>query len=93
MFGVPDDRLGEAVAAVIVLEPGASMTADELTEFLSTHIAKHKIPSTVWFRDTPLVNIAEPLSLTLTRQANGSYQHNDQTFFPFVQQPIWAGAK
>ncbi|MDW5597937.1 fibro-slime domain-containing protein [Conexibacter stalactiti] len=36
-----------------------------------------------WFRDTPLVNIAEPLSLTLIRQPNGSYQHNDQTFFPF----------
>jgi long-chain acyl-CoA synthetase len=62
VFGVPDDRLGEAVAAVIVLEPGVSMTADELTEFLSTHIARHKIPTSVWFRDTPL-----------PRNANGKF--------------------
>jgi long-chain acyl-CoA synthetase len=62
VFGVPDERLGEAVAAVIVLEPGASLTADELTEFLSEHIARHKIPTTVWFRDEPL-----------PRNANGKF--------------------
>jgi acyl-CoA synthetase (AMP-forming)/AMP-acid ligase II len=62
VFGVPDERLGEAVAAVVVLEPGASLTVDELTEFLSEHLAKHKIPTSVWFRDTPL-----------PRNANGKF--------------------
>jgi long-chain acyl-CoA synthetase len=62
VFGVPDERLGEAVAAVVVLEPGASLTADELTKFLSEHLAKHKIPTSVWFRDTPL-----------PRNANGKF--------------------
>lgn len=35
-----------------------------------------------WFRDTPLVNVAEPLSLTLTRQVDGSYRFDDPTFYP-----------
>jgi fibro-slime domain-containing protein len=35
-----------------------------------------------WFRDTPTVNLAEPLALTLDRQPNGSYRFDDQTFFP-----------
>jgi long-chain acyl-CoA synthetase len=51
VFGIPDERLGEEVAAVIVLRPGASLTEDELRTFLSTSLAKHKIPAKVWFRD------------------------------------------
>lgn len=54
VFGVPDERLGEAVVAVIVLRPDASLTADELREFLSTDLSAYKIPSKVWFRDEPI---------------------------------------
>ena len=62
VFGIPDERLGEDVAAVIVLRPGHSLTADELREFLSASLAKHKIPATVWFRDEPI-----------PRNANGKF--------------------
>lgn len=54
VFGIPDERLGETVAAAIVLHQGSALDEAELTEFLSGRIAKFKIPTTVWFRDDPL---------------------------------------
>ncbi len=54
VFGVPDERLGEAVAAAVVVRPDASLDQAGLTEFLAERIAKFKIPTTVWFRDEPL---------------------------------------
>ncbi len=54
VFGIPNERLGEEVAAVIVLRPGASLSESELATFLAQTLAKHKIPSKIWFRDEPL---------------------------------------
>ncbi len=54
VFGIPDERLGEDVAAAVVLRSGASLTADELREFLAPMMAKHKIPGNIWFRTEPL---------------------------------------
>ena len=62
VFGIPDERLGEEVAAVIVLRPDATLTQDELTHFLSANLAKHKIPAKVWFRTEPI-----------PRNANGKF--------------------
>lgn len=54
VFGVPDERLGEEVAAAIFLKPGEALDADTLRAEMSNHIAKHKLPRFVWFRDEPL---------------------------------------
>jgi long-chain acyl-CoA synthetase len=54
VFGIPEERLGEEVAAVIVLRPARSLTEKELQDFLSGTIAKHKIPTKIWFRDEPI---------------------------------------
>jgi acyl-CoA synthetase (AMP-forming)/AMP-acid ligase II len=54
VFGVPDDRLGELVGAAIVLADGASLTEDRLREFLSTSLAKFKIPERIWILGEPL---------------------------------------
>ena len=54
VFGIPEERLGEEVAAVIVLRPGHALSADELREFLGASVAKHKIPTKIWFRDEPI---------------------------------------
>ena len=62
VFGIPDERLGEDVAAVIVLREGHELSADDLRHFLSARLAKHKIPATIWFRDTPI-----------PRNANGKF--------------------
>jgi long-chain acyl-CoA synthetase len=66
VFGKPDDRLGEDVAAAIVLRPGATLSQEELTEFLGERIAKFKIPSSVWFRDD-----------ALPRNANGKFMKRE----------------
>jgi long-chain acyl-CoA synthetase len=50
VFGIPDERLGEAVAAVVVPHPGSTLAEDTLRQFLTERIAKHKIPSRFWFR-------------------------------------------
>lgn len=46
VIGVPDDAFGERVHAVVVLQPGASLTAEELTDFCRPHIANYKLPRT-----------------------------------------------
>ena len=54
VFGIPEERLGEEVAAVLVLRPGATLTEEELRTFLSASLAKHKIPTKIWFRSEPI---------------------------------------
>ena len=54
VFGVPDARLGEEVAAAIVLRPGATLDAAALREHLSTRLSRHKIPRYIWFLPDPI---------------------------------------
>ena len=50
VFGVPDDRLGEEVAAVIVPREGHTIDENELRAFLKDKLAAYKIPSKIWTR-------------------------------------------
>ncbi|MQA96289.1 MAG: AMP-binding protein [Streptosporangiales bacterium] len=54
VIGIPHDVLGEEVGAVVCRAPGASLTEDELRDFLKTHLAPFKIPVRVWFREGEL---------------------------------------
>ncbi len=54
VFGVPDDRLGEEVAAAIFLKPGETLDAGSLRDEMAKHIARHKLPRYVSFLDEPL---------------------------------------
>ncbi len=54
VFGLPDERLGESVAAAVVLHPGVTLADDDLRAFLAERIAAFKIPATIWFRAEPL---------------------------------------
>ena len=47
--GLPDERLGESVAAVVVLRHGAHLDEEQLTSFLATRLAPYKIPTRVVF--------------------------------------------
>lgn len=49
VVGVPDARLGEAVAAVVVLRPGATLTAQELIAHCRASIGAYKAPRQVRF--------------------------------------------
>ena len=51
VIGVPDDRWGETVRAVVVLRPGARASADELIAFCRGRIADYKRPRSVAFLD------------------------------------------
>jgi long-chain acyl-CoA synthetase len=48
VIGVQDDWLGEEVAAVVTLKPGASATPDELREQVKGQLAAYKYPRYVW---------------------------------------------
>ena len=52
VFGVPHEYWGEAVHAVVVREPGATLTAGELIEFCGAHMAGYKKPKSVDFVDS-----------------------------------------
>jgi long-chain acyl-CoA synthetase len=54
VIGVPDERWGERVHAIIVPRRGAALTAEQVMEHCHTHIAGYKCPRSVDFRDTPL---------------------------------------
>jgi len=44
VVGVPDERLGSRVAAVVQLRPGQQVTLDALAAHCRTHIAGFKVP-------------------------------------------------
>ncbi len=49
VFGVPDDKWGEAVKAVIVKKPGVDLTADELLAWTRDRLAGYKRPQSLDF--------------------------------------------
>ncbi len=46
-FGLPHEKLGEEVAAAVVLADGASTTEGELRDFAAKHLADFKVPRTI----------------------------------------------
>ena len=53
VVGVPDDKWGEAVKAVVVMKPGKTATASDIINFTRERIAGFKTPKTVDFIDGP----------------------------------------
>ncbi|MGO8991215.1 MAG: class I adenylate-forming enzyme family protein [bacterium] len=49
VFGIPDQRWGEAVKAMIVLKPNQSVSAEEITAYCSKYLAGYKRPKVVSF--------------------------------------------
>ena len=50
-FGMPHAKLGEEVAAVVVLKEGASATEREIQDFVSKRAADYKVPKKILFMD------------------------------------------
>lgn len=44
VVGVPDKKYGEQLLAVVIPEPGEKITGEELVEYCTNRIARHKIP-------------------------------------------------
>jgi acyl-CoA synthetase (AMP-forming)/AMP-acid ligase II len=51
VIGIPDERWGEAVKAVVVRAPGASVTASDVIAFCRDRLAHYQCPSSVDFTD------------------------------------------
>lgn len=50
-FALPHDKLGEDVAAVVVLREGMAASERDIRDFAQTRLAAFKIPRKVFFRD------------------------------------------
>jgi long-chain acyl-CoA synthetase len=51
VFGVPDLDYGEALTAVVQLDPDATASADEVRTFLRTRVNHYKVPRFIEFRN------------------------------------------
>jgi long-chain acyl-CoA synthetase len=54
VFGLPHQTLGEQVGAAVQVQPGARVSAQELTNFVTTRLAAYKVPTKLWLRTEPL---------------------------------------
>ena len=49
--GRPSERWGSEVVGIVRLKAGQSVTADDLVESMSAHLARYKLPKAIVFRD------------------------------------------
>ncbi|HUN97856.1 MAG TPA: long-chain fatty acid--CoA ligase, partial [Bradyrhizobium sp.] len=52
VFGVPDAEFGQSLVAVVQMHDGASLTAQDVRDFLATRLANFKVPRIVEFSDS-----------------------------------------
>lgn len=68
VIGVPDEKFGEALLAVVAIKPGASLTSDELVEFSRDKIAGFKIPRQLKIVDALPRNASGKVLKTVLRE-------------------------
>nr|BFE78063.1 hypothetical protein GCM10020093_006640 [Planobispora longispora] len=51
VYGIPDDQWGEAVAAAVVLRPGAAPGAEDLRSWVGERLRSSRVPAHIVFRD------------------------------------------
>jgi acyl-CoA synthetase (AMP-forming)/AMP-acid ligase II len=69
VIGVPHEKWGEAVHAIVVLRPQALVTAAELDAHCRQHIGAYKCPKSVEFRDALPMTAAGKVQKTALRQS------------------------
>jgi long-chain acyl-CoA synthetase len=72
VIGVAEERHGELPYAFVVLEPGASVTSEELLEHCRANLARFKVPRTIELRDElPKTMIGKVLRKDLRAELSG----------------------
>jgi acyl-CoA synthetase (AMP-forming)/AMP-acid ligase II len=74
VIGVDHDELGQEVAAVVVLRPGATTTAADLRAFCAETLAPYKVPVAIEVRTEPLPR--NPSGKILKHVLAGSGEHS-----------------
>ena len=68
VFGVPDPKWGEQVAAAVILKSGAATDGETLTRYLQERIARHKVPKQWHFVDSFPVNASGKIQKFVLRE-------------------------
>ena len=58
VFGIPDERLGETVAARVCKRPDSELTEEQLQSFALEHLARFQVPERIWLQDEQLPRTA-----------------------------------
>ncbi|MBE6038873.1 MAG: AMP-dependent synthetase [Anaerofustis stercorihominis] len=58
VIGVPDKKYGEEIMACIILKEDKECTVEEMTEYIRSHMARHKVPKYIEFVDSFPMNAA-----------------------------------
>ena len=97
-FALPDDRVGEEVAAAVVLDQNKSVTTEELQNFLSEHVADFKVPRHIKFVEQiptgptgkiQRMQIARQLGLVFEPEGASKADEGDSNIERLVQD-IWS---
>ena len=51
-FGFPDEIMGESIGLAVIVTPRSHVSEQELREYISTHLAKYKVPTKIFFQQT-----------------------------------------
>ena len=74
MVGVPDKKYGEQLLAVVITKPGETVTKDELIEYCTGRIARHKIPKYWEFtREVPMTASGKVQKYKIVEQYSEKY--------------------
>lgn len=75
VIGLPDEKLGESVAAWIKLKAGESATEDEIRDFCKGRIAHFKIPQYIRFVDAFPMTVTGKIQKFVMRQTEIKDRH------------------
>jgi hypothetical protein len=76
VIGVPDERWGEAVKAVVVLEPGVRITEAEIIAYCKERLAAFKVPKSVFFEQIPRTRTGKIFKREL-QEILGEWRHSN----------------
>ncbi len=75
VVGMPDERLGEIVGAIVYPKPGEPLEGESLIQFVARDLASFKVPARVWIADQPLPKLGSGKidKLTIRKQLHELY--------------------
>jgi acyl-CoA synthetase (AMP-forming)/AMP-acid ligase II len=85
VIGIPDERLGQSVAALVQPRPGAPIDLAALEVHLRSQIAGYKLPRSIW--------VVDALGRTVSGKADYAWAHRYSDSHPPARRPVTAGER